>query len=1041
MPEDPSGPLLLDEDGGWQPRVMVMFCDLVGSTELSERHELERYGLLVRRYVAEVRATITDRFGGDVVNVEGDGLLALFGAPHARGDDAERAVRAALGLIDRVRALSIETERTVGEALAVRIAVHRGQVYRAADDSVYGLAVNVAARLQNFAAPNSVIVSEEVRRMVGHLFDTDAGETHLLKGLDKPIRAHRVVGERAGQPIGHALRTPLVSRVEEWARLRRIWSSVCGGEDVTPVVLLRGEAGVGKSYLASGFVAMAGTDAAAVVELAGSAFFKDSGLHPVRRLLEREVGVQRDSGGAEQLQLLRRHLVERGLPSETLLPLLAPLLGLEPAVGYVAEPMEARRLNEDILDAACTYVERCLGDGPSVLFVEDAHWIDRSTLELVERLSEREGGYAVVMTARPGFVPFDGVEVIELKAFSEEEAGRLIDVLCGDSPVDEEIRLEVIARSDGIPLYIEELVANVKQGVQQGVARRDDVSGRSSGPVPDLLYDLLAARLDSPTDVIPVATASAAIGRDVDGHLLRQVLDLPAPEVDAALETLCVQGVLEEQEPGPARYRFRHELLREVAYELQPPSRRRSIHGSVADALTSGREGDGVIDWGVVASHYERASRADEASDAYEREAAAARMRGAFSEAQGYLSRSINLLTASTDHDLERDLREVRLRLQRGYLAVSEEGPGSPAAAADYQRCLELTAEDPFGDEMFNTVIVLWTYHLIRGELAQCRQISEFTYRSLEKREWYRNFNIAAFGILDCWEGDLRAARDLLELFHANRVPADEDKFVAEWFNPNEPVTVILTCVGLVRFVMGEIDGADSAFVEALERADTMSFPQGPYSVAYGLSVEAWMRIERQQFDLAEERLERLLDIAAQHGFDVWTMVAVTQQTVLAGLQAVHRGADAGELAIHAAVLFEMTETWKKVDARFFLPYYLMVAGVLYTGAGEMHRARSCLEDSLGLADSTGMHCWRSEALRRLSQLELHPEGKRERLGEALEMARRQHAALYELRAALDLAALDPSRMAEVDRALAGLGRNLSYPEVARAEALLAAVP
>src|SRR5271163_266182 len=117
MPEDPSGPLLLDEDGGWQPRVMVMFCDLVGSTELSERHELERYGLLVRRYVAEVRATITDRFGGDVVNVEGDGLLALFGAPHARGDDAERAVRAALGLIDRVRALSIETERTVGEAL------------------------------------------------------------------------------------------------------------------------------------------------------------------------------------------------------------------------------------------------------------------------------------------------------------------------------------------------------------------------------------------------------------------------------------------------------------------------------------------------------------------------------------------------------------------------------------------------------------------------------------------------------------------------------------------------------------------------------------------------------------------------------------------------------------------------------------------------------------------------------------------------------------------------------------------------------------
>src|SRR5271163_2555991 len=130
MPEDPSGPLLLDEDGGWQPRVMVMFCDLVGSTELSERHELERYGLLVRRYIAEVRATIDDDFGGDVVNVEGDGLLALFGAPHARGDDAERAIRAALRVVERVRTLSVQTKRDVGEALAVRVAVHRGQVYR-----------------------------------------------------------------------------------------------------------------------------------------------------------------------------------------------------------------------------------------------------------------------------------------------------------------------------------------------------------------------------------------------------------------------------------------------------------------------------------------------------------------------------------------------------------------------------------------------------------------------------------------------------------------------------------------------------------------------------------------------------------------------------------------------------------------------------------------------------------------------------------------------------------------------------------------------
>ena len=162
-----------------------------------------------------------------------------------------------------------------------------------------------------------------------------------------------------------------------------------------------------------------------------------------------------------------------------------------------------------------------------------------------------------------------------------------------------------------------------------------------------------------------------------------------------ALGTLCVQGVLEHRDTGQGQYRFRHELLREVAYELQPPSRRQLVHGKLADALTSAAVGDDVVDWGVVATHYERARRPGEASDAHERAASAARMRGAFAEARGYLDRAIELLTSDIDHDLERDLHEVRLRLQRGYLAVSEEGHASPAAAADYQRCMELTAADP----------------------------------------------------------------------------------------------------------------------------------------------------------------------------------------------------------------------------------------------------------------------------------------------------------------------------------------------------------
>jgi class 3 adenylate cyclase len=629
MPDDPSDTFLFDEGGSWQPRAMVMFCDLVGSTELSGRHEPERYGLLVRRYLAAVRTTIEDRFGGHVVNSEGDGLLALFGAPHARGDDAERAIRAALGVVEQVRTLSIQTQRDVGEALAVRLAVHRGQVYWAADDAVYGLAVNVAARLQSFAAAGEVVISDEVQRMVGHLFDTEAGEPQVVKGVDQPVRAHRIVGEQTPRPVRQAARAPLVDREVEWERLRATWNGVRRGEaEETVALLLRGEAGVGKTCLASRIAWLAGDEGAAVVELVGSAFFEDAGLYPVRRLLERTVGVERDTGGAERLERLRGDLARRGLEADTLVPLLAPILGLEPAAGYVAERLDARMLNEEIFEAAYAYVESCLGDAPSVLVVEDVHWFDGSTLDLVARLTRRKGACVVAMTARPGFVPFDGVEVIELETFSEQDSGRLVDALCADTLVSAAIRLDVVARSDGIPLYIEELVANVRQGVLETVPR-GQVSDRSSGAVPDLLYDLLAARLDSSTGIIPVATASAAIGRDVDRQLLQQVLDLSTAELDMALDTLCEQGVLEAREAGQGRYRFRHELLREVAYELQPPSRRRYVHSKVADALSSSL-GDDVVDWGIVASHYERAGRAVEASDAQERAAAAARMRGAF---------------------------------------------------------------------------------------------------------------------------------------------------------------------------------------------------------------------------------------------------------------------------------------------------------------------------------------------------------------------------------------------------------------------------
>ncbi|HXW33919.1 MAG TPA: adenylate/guanylate cyclase domain-containing protein [Acidimicrobiales bacterium] len=1036
MAEEKTGSNHVDE-GGSQPRAMIMFCDLVGSTELSGRHEPERYGLLVRRYIAEIRKTVEDRFGGDVVNEEGDGLLALFGAPRAHGDDAERAVRAALEVIKRVGSLAAQTEREMGEALAVRVAIHRGQIFRTTDDSVYGLAANLAARLQTLASPNEVVVSEEVRRLIGDLFEIEAGEPQMVKGVADPVRANRVIGEAVDRNVARRPRGPLVNRDREWGLLRDLWNKTReGGTDSAVALLLRGEAGVGKSYLASRVASMAGDEGASVVELAGSAFFENAGLYPVRRLMERTAGVRRAADGVERLQLLRGELLMRGLSPEVFVPRLAPILGLEPATGYEAEPLEPRRLNEDIQEAAFTYIDSCLGDQPSVLVVEDIHWLDSSTRELVHHLAGVRRGCVLIMTARPGFEPFRGVEVIELEPFSEQDSGRLVDALCSEAPIAEDIRTDVVSRCDGIPLYIEELVVNVQQGVE---SLSEKSNGRSSGRVPDLLYDLLAARLASPSDVIPVATASAVIGREVDRRLLQTVLDVPDSELERSLEILCLQGVLEPRDGGERQYRFRHELLREVAYELQPPSRRRSVHGRLADALASGAGGSAVVDWAVVAPHYELAERPLESAEAYERAASAARLRGAFGEARRHLTKAIDLLTSGLDHSVDRDIREVRLRLQRGYIAVSEEGHASPAAASDYQQCLELSNYDPLGDDWFNTVIVLWTYHVIRGELSRARKISESTYKNLEKREWYRPFNIAALGILDCWGGDFRAAVDLLEFFDSAREEADEDRFLAAWFNPNEPVTAILNCLSLVRFVTGNPAGAEEAFDIALERTEAMNFPLGPYSATYALSLEAWMRMERKQFDKADASVSLLNEIATRHGFDGWTMVGVTQQSTLAALRSLERGDDRASLAAHASTLAGLTNVWKQFDTRFFLPYYLNVAGVLYAASGDDKNARALLQDSLAMTEETGMNFWRSEALRHLANLEPDPVHREEGLRQAIELAREQHACLFELRIAIDLADASPTgARQDLEAALDRLGTDEAYPEVARALGILA---
>lgn len=1022
-----------------QPRATLFFCDLVGSTELSGRLDPERFARLIQRYRAEVRGTVEGRYDGRIIGQEGDGLLAVFGAPRAHGDDAERAVRAALSVVEEVRALSSEIADEVGETLFVRIGVHRGQVYREGDvGGVYGLAVNTAARLQTLARANEVVVSDEVRNFIGDGFELEAREPERVKGIPEPLPSYRVVGERSDVSLRTVSDRPLVDRVAELQRLRETWRMVRDGRDLRSLgVTLRGDPGIGKTRLVSTVAVEVAAEGAAVVELSGSPFFADVELYPVRRLLERESSIHGELEGVTRLAHLREELRTRGLDAESLLPLLAPFIGIEPAAGYIAVEAEARRLAEQIAEAARAYVAACLGSEPCLLVAQDLHWFDAATRRLVIRLMTEDRRCLLFATTRPGADPIEGTAVIDLRPLTRPESGALIDAL-SPSLLRPDARESLIDRSDGIPLYIEELVTSA------GHAGSSDVD-QSGAPVPDavpdLLYDLLAARLVPAGNLISVATAAAAIGREFDLALVAAAVEATEEQVRPSLETLQAQGVLDTTGDEPSQFRFRHELLREVAYELQPPSQRRSVHGRVADGLMRSFADGRVIDWPVTASHLVLAGRLPEAIDAYERATDAARMRGSFSEARRHLGRAIDLMVAETPPHPGRDRHEVLLRLQRGYIAVSEEGNTSLSAASDYERCLELAATDPAGDEMFKAVIVLWAYHAVRGDLGQARRISEFTLRNIAKREWYRKFNMAAFGMIDAWEGDYRSAHEALESFSRARVPLDEERFQSEWFSPSDPVSGILTCSAMVRFVVGDESGAEEQWAQARVHAEGMAFPAGPFSLAHALSFEAWAHMECRRLDVADQLIARVMELSAEHGFDGWMTVAVTQHNVSTALRVLESGVhDPAALRSHAEALQGMIELWKAVDTLFFLPYYLTTAGSLFASAGDRTAAHAQLTASLDVARETGMHFYDVETMRHLARLELNPEGRLERLREALDLARRQAAFLFELRVANDLYDLGGDGDGDALRtALKRFPDGTGYPEVALASRLLAA--
>jgi class 3 adenylate cyclase/tetratricopeptide (TPR) repeat protein len=1000
--------LLAADPGGELRRASLLFADLVGSTAMSARLDPERYRTVVRRYQMLCRRTVEDRYGGHVSHVAGDGLLAVFGLPTPHENDVERAVRAGLDIVAGLAELSEEVAAALGERLEGRAAVHRGLVYLdVEDDEIYGLAANVVARLQEFARPGTVIVSDEVCDAVGTLFETAAQPARPAKGIDVPLRSHLVVAERPPEPArGRRWAAPLVNRTAELAALRARWRDAREGTDAGRGALhVVGEAGIGKSRLVALLAEEARAEGGTCVSLLTSPFHADASFHAVRTMIEGRSGAGSSLAAADRLAQLRRELSELGLEPDVLIPPLAAALDISPEAGFRPLEADARKLHDAIVDAAARYMLAAIGPGPGLCVVEDLHWCDDSTLDVIANLlRSKPASVLVVTTSRdPAPAALGPVEAtIPLPPLDDDAAGELVRLLAHG--LDRAARRALVDRADGVPLFLEELAHGASRP-EQPVSVAAQVPAGPTGEIPEALYEPLVSRLYATGAGMEVVAAAATIGREVDHGTLARVVELPDSELKAALRALLGGLILERALDGDEGYRFRHELLRDVAYDLQPPSRRRELHRRVATALTEAALDADAIDWHVVASHHEAAGQVAEAVAAYQRAADGARRRGALGAALGLLSRAVELAGDLPDDPAGRSL-EVGLRLRRGFLASSVGGNASPDVMHDYERCLELALDDIRGDEMFSTLIALYGHYMVRGDLVRALEVAELLRAGLAGgREPWRPDNDAAFGTVAWFGGDFPTAHERLEaavVGIADREATPD--YGSIWFMHSDAPAAAHMGLALARFMRGDAPGAHEQMDAARRRCSAVEFPRGPFTAALAEMYTFWMLSEIGDLDGAVAATTAVTDIAGRHGFDAWALVAATLQAMAAGSSALEtRPVDRAAVTAHAQAVEGFASSWKLVDLGLFLPFVITSAGRLRAAAGDVEAAAAHYDEVLELSSTRGLHFYDAEVMRLQAQLMPH-DAATALLRDALHLARAQGAVPFERRIAGDIA-------------------------------------
>jgi class 3 adenylate cyclase/predicted ATPase len=988
-------------------QLTVMFCDLVGSTALSTRHDPEDLGELIGAYQRAVLDTVS-RFDGFVAKYMGDGVLIYFGYPQAHEDDAERAVRAGLAVIEAVGQLPTREELSVRLGIATGLAVVGDLIGEGAaqERGVVGETPNLAARLQALAEPNTMIAAEATRRQIGGLFDLEDLGPQRLAGFGELQRAWRVIGESGMLSRFEALRsgeTPLVGRGEELDLLLRRWEQAKTGEG--RVVLLSGEPGIGKSRLTAALSEQVGTEPHIRLRYFCSPHHQDSALYPFTAQLERAAGFARDEEVDAKLGKLRA-LLAPGARDDDDIPLLSELLSLP---NSAAEPnLSPQRKREKLLEALLSQLEAEARRRPVLMVFEDAHWIDPTSRELLDLTIDRVRHLPVllVITFRPEFQPTWGgrsdVTSLVLNRLGERDGEALVQTLAGNVALTAEIVSEIVERTDGVPLFVEELTKAVLENAEQGdrVAAVLATTSLAAQSVPATLHASLMARLDRlGTAAKEIAQIGAVLGREFSYELIEPVAQRPAPELRTALGLLSDAALLFQRGVPPnSSYLFKHALVQDAAYGTLLRSRRRQLHGFVAEVLreqfpeTEERRPE------ILAHHFTEAGRADLAIHYWQKAGERALQRSANAEASAHLRAAIGVIVSlPADSELRR--KELGLQMALGSATRAIRGHAADETIQVYSRARDLLDDTiPIKDQMA-VLYGLWTVNVVRAEYIPALDAAE---QSLALASRFQDPEASAF-----------ANRMMGFTLWSTGAFADSiphwDRTVALYAPGQENVTDLrysqdhavwaLSMLALTLWPLGHPARATAAATTALGWARTIQHAMTTgFALSFGSLLNGFLQADPEENRIfADEAVAYCVENDLR-AYIPWARFYQGQTLARSGKY--RQGLDLMRAAMAGA---------EKINMKQRVSIHLGYLASAYASAGDPETGMDLLAQAIQVVEETGERFFEAELHRLCGEILIQMNRRDEAeaaFDRALAVARRQQARSWELRAAVSLARL-----------------------------------